>query len=194
MYADGVLQSWKQIANYVGRTERTVQRWEREFGFPIRRPSGKARSAVMALVSEIEEWTRGRPSLIEIQQTGHCEKFAAPGGSYNVRHNTVRNERSDAPLLPGSDIEGNVTQQAITMNYLSLLSQYALLHENLANFQKALQQQAMLHNGPANTRRECRRINEKVRRTMAVLDHFIACCHREYLLGHGYAVHRNSAQ
>lgn len=182
MYADGVLQSWKQIANYVGRTERTVQRWEREFGFPIRRPSGKARSAVMALVSEIREWTRSRPSLIEIQQTGHCEKFAAPDG------------RSDAPLLPGSDIEGNVTQQAITMNYLSLLSQYALLHENLANFQKALQQQAMLHNGPANTRRECRRINEKVRRTMVVLDDFITCCHREYLLVHGYAVHRNSAQ
>jgi hypothetical protein len=69
MHADGVLQSWKEIANYVGRTERTVQRWEREFGFPIRRPSGKTRSAVMALVSEIQEWTRRSPSLIEIQQT-----------------------------------------------------------------------------------------------------------------------------
>jgi hypothetical protein len=91
-------------------------------------------------------------------------------------------------MLPASDFEGNVTHQAITRNYLSLLSQYALLHENLANFQKDLQQQAMLNNDPADTRRECMKMNEKVRRTMMVLDRFIACCHREYLLAHGYAV------
>lgn len=189
MYADGVLQSWKQIATYVGRTERTVQRWEREFGFPIRRPSGKARSAVMALVSEIQEWTRGKPSLIEIQQTGrlHSEKFATPGGSYNLRHNPGQSGSSETPVLPASDFEGNVTQRVITMNYLSLLSHYAFLYENLANVQKKLQLQA---NGPG----ECRKLNEKIRRTMVVLDDFIACCHREYLLAHGYGVSGNSAQ
>jgi hypothetical protein len=62
-----VFQSWKQIAEYVGRTERTVQRWEQEFGFPVHRPSGRARSSVMALAQEIQEWTRGKPSLVQIR-------------------------------------------------------------------------------------------------------------------------------
>lgn len=58
-----VLQSWKEISAYVGRTDRTLQRWERKFGFPVHRPSGKSRSAVVAVVSEIEEWMRATPSL-----------------------------------------------------------------------------------------------------------------------------------
>lgn len=62
-----IFQSWKQIAEYVGRTERTVQRWEQEFGFPVHRPSGRARSSVMALAQEIQEWTRGKPSLVQIR-------------------------------------------------------------------------------------------------------------------------------
>lgn len=69
MQVVAVLQSWKQIAKYVGRTERTVQRWEQQFGFPVHRPSGKSRSSVMALAQEIEEWTRDKPSLVEIRSS-----------------------------------------------------------------------------------------------------------------------------
>lgn len=67
MSASVVLQSWKEISAYVGRTERTLQRWETRFGFPVHRPSSKSRSAVMALSHEIHEWTRGKPSLVLIQ-------------------------------------------------------------------------------------------------------------------------------
>jgi len=49
MPADCVLQTWKEISEYVGRTQRTVQRWEQQFGFPVHRPAGKPRSSVMAL-------------------------------------------------------------------------------------------------------------------------------------------------
>ena len=35
-----VLNSWKEIASYLGRSVRTVQRWEREFGLPVHRPAG----------------------------------------------------------------------------------------------------------------------------------------------------------
>ena len=112
MHAGGVLQSWKQIANYVGRTERTVQRWEQEFGFPIRRPSGKARSAVMALVSEIEEWTRGKPSLVEIQRTGR---------------------------LPREKFQRDVTPQEVTIKpNLSPSPERRPFEENLANFPEAI--------------------------------------------------------
>ncbi len=77
-----VLQSWKQISEYMGRTERTLQRWEREFGFPVHRPSGKPRSAVIALADEIQQWARGKPSLNQIRQTSRLNE------AKRVRHPT----------------------------------------------------------------------------------------------------------
>src|SRR5215469_14961462 len=53
-----ILNSWKEVAGYVGRGVRTVQRWEVELGFPVRRPRGKNRSAVIALKPEIDLWLR----------------------------------------------------------------------------------------------------------------------------------------
>ncbi len=57
----GVLNSWKEIASYLGRGVRTVQRWERDLGLPVRRPRGTSRSAVIALTAEIDEWLRITP-------------------------------------------------------------------------------------------------------------------------------------
>src|SRR6185437_3221021 len=51
-----VLNSWKEIAVYLGRGIRTVQRWERELQLPIRRPRKNARTAVMAFRGELDEW------------------------------------------------------------------------------------------------------------------------------------------
>jgi phage terminase Nu1 subunit (DNA packaging protein) len=53
-----LLNSWKEIAEYVGRGVRTVQRWERELGLPVRRPRSHLRSPVIAIPSEIDEWLR----------------------------------------------------------------------------------------------------------------------------------------
>ena len=63
-----LLNSWKEIAEFVGRTERTVQRWEKLYGLPVHRPAGRERSAVIALASEIEAWSartsaRGMPVI-----------------------------------------------------------------------------------------------------------------------------------
>jgi len=60
-----ILNSWKEIAAYVGRGIRTLQRWERDHGFPVHRPSGKQRSAVFAVTSEVDNWLKTRPLLIE---------------------------------------------------------------------------------------------------------------------------------
>jgi excisionase family DNA binding protein len=51
-----VLNSWKEIAAYLGRGVRTVQRWEHDSGLPVHRPKGKDRSAVLALREELDEW------------------------------------------------------------------------------------------------------------------------------------------
>lgn len=53
---DEMLNSWKEVAVYLGRGVRTVQRWEMDLGLPVRRPRGKPRSAVIALKPEIDQW------------------------------------------------------------------------------------------------------------------------------------------
>ncbi len=57
-----VLNSWKEIAQHVGRGVRTVQRWERDLGMPVRRPRAKSRSAVIAMAEEIDAWLRSAPT------------------------------------------------------------------------------------------------------------------------------------
>jgi hypothetical protein len=53
-----VLNSWKEIASYLGRGVRTVQRYEQEFHLPVRRLNGKSHSSVVALSSDLDSWLR----------------------------------------------------------------------------------------------------------------------------------------
>ena len=48
-----ILSGWKEIANYLGRGVRTVQRYEIEKHLPIRRPAGES---VIATKTEIDRW------------------------------------------------------------------------------------------------------------------------------------------
>jgi len=51
-----ILHGWKDIANYIGRGVRSVQRYETELKLPIRRPVGKDHSSVFAFTDELDEW------------------------------------------------------------------------------------------------------------------------------------------
>jgi tetratricopeptide (TPR) repeat protein len=53
------LTTWKEVAAFFGKTERTVMRWEAERGLPVRRLPGEARSSIYADVAELEAWLRG---------------------------------------------------------------------------------------------------------------------------------------
>jgi hypothetical protein len=55
-----VLNSWKEVSTYIGRGVRTVQRWEKDFGLPVRRPSGHLRGSVIALKGDIDRWLGSR--------------------------------------------------------------------------------------------------------------------------------------
>ena len=67
---DGLLDGWKQIAEYLGKTERTVQRWEDSKGLPVRRlpaKSNEEQPRVFAYRAEIESW-RGDQALKDSNQ------------------------------------------------------------------------------------------------------------------------------
>lgn len=68
--SDQILNSWKEIARYLNRGVRTVQRWETELGLPVRRPRGRRRSAVIAMRSEIDQWLNSCPLEAREQVAG----------------------------------------------------------------------------------------------------------------------------
>jgi hypothetical protein len=51
-----VLSSWKEIASYLGKGVRTVQRWERELRLPVHRPAGARKGVVVAFPDELSKW------------------------------------------------------------------------------------------------------------------------------------------
>jgi hypothetical protein len=58
-----VLTSWKEIARYMGKGVRTVQRWEVDFGLPVRRPNGANKKAILARPSDLDAWIAMRCSV-----------------------------------------------------------------------------------------------------------------------------------
>src|SRR5215470_3995227 len=75
-----VLHSWKEISTYTGRGVRTIQRYEVQFGFPVHRPAGSPRSAVLAFSDEIDQWLAGSPTrsvqiVIPGRQTDHVARM-----------------------------------------------------------------------------------------------------------------------
>ena len=56
------LSGWKDIANYLDKGVRTVQRYEHDMGLPVRRPGGKPCGSVIATAAEIAAWVTASPS------------------------------------------------------------------------------------------------------------------------------------
>jgi hypothetical protein len=55
------LSGWKDIASYLRKGVRTVQRYERQFGLPVRRPAGKPWGSVVATKAELDGWVKASP-------------------------------------------------------------------------------------------------------------------------------------
>lgn len=69
------LDSWKEIAGYFGRDERTVKRWEARRGLPVHRAPGGGKTAVYAYVAELEAWLRH-----DIQHDAEIRLAVSSGG------------------------------------------------------------------------------------------------------------------
>jgi Tol biopolymer transport system component len=72
------LDSWKEIAAYLGRGTRTVQRWEREENLPVHRLAHQKQSSVYAFKSELDAWWNDRKVRLTDAPGSEAAAAAAP--------------------------------------------------------------------------------------------------------------------
>lgn len=83
-----ILNSWKEIAQYLSRGVRTVQRWERDLRLPVRRPYNKQRSAVIAFSADIDAWLQRIPA--RALSGPHCRSSVCVNNLQRIAENRER--------------------------------------------------------------------------------------------------------
>jgi hypothetical protein len=70
------LDSWKQIAVYLDREVRTVQRWEKREGLPVHRQFHVKAGTVWAFKDEIDAWFKNRCQAVSkpVPQRQHSDQ------------------------------------------------------------------------------------------------------------------------
>ena len=61
------LESWKEIAAYLSRSERTVRRWEEKEGLPVHRLAHDKRGSVYGYTWELDAWRESRRQLVDAE-------------------------------------------------------------------------------------------------------------------------------
>ncbi|MGE0452095.1 MAG: tetratricopeptide repeat protein [Vicinamibacteria bacterium] len=74
------LDSWKEIAGYLGRSVRTVQRWERQEGLPVHRLQHDKQGSVYALPAELDAWWETRRVGLAAEPADAETDAGAPDG------------------------------------------------------------------------------------------------------------------
>ncbi|MDI4235696.1 hypothetical protein OZ411_23085 [Bradyrhizobium sp. Arg237L] len=84
------LESWKEIASFFNRDERTVRRWERLRGLPVHRIPGGERNLVFAYQEELERWLAG-----DVRDRRTEASAAAPSADLAVEATTAPASRAE---------------------------------------------------------------------------------------------------
>ncbi len=71
-----ILNSWKEIAQYMRMGVRTVQRHETHLALPVHRVGKKCRCAVFAFCDEIDHWLTISPTRNNIKPAHACKTFS----------------------------------------------------------------------------------------------------------------------
>src|SRR5215831_17063780 len=93
------LDSWKEIAGFFARDERTVKRWEKERGLPVHRLPGGGRGTVFAYTEELSAWLQSSQTLSD---SGRALAATEP---------PEKAEKS--PLTPDTEASGWMSDNAV---------------------------------------------------------------------------------
>jgi len=109
-----VLSSWKDIARYMGKGVRTVQRWERHLGLPVRRPNGAShKSAVLLNRNDLDTWLATRFSARAAVKDLAAESCASTTRARaSLRESILELTESIRVLAERCDLLSNHTQNA----------------------------------------------------------------------------------
>jgi hypothetical protein len=86
------LESWKQIAGYLERSERTVRRWETTERLPVHRREHEKQDTVFAYKHEIDAWSRVRtkcPPEISLDETEALPESRGADNTYLTEHDAI---------------------------------------------------------------------------------------------------------
>ena len=76
------LDSWKQIAAYLRKSERTVRRWQEKEGLPVHRHVHQQRGSVWAYKAEVDAWLErrqlGPEPLVDVPPPGPNGRLTPP--------------------------------------------------------------------------------------------------------------------
>lgn len=100
-----LLRGWKDIAAYLGTSQRSAQRFAAELNLPVHR-TGRVHGAVSAFTSELDAWTRRRTTE-GVEPTG--EAAADPDV-----HLTASSAHTATPLAPARLAAGVLAALAVT--------------------------------------------------------------------------------
>jgi TolB-like protein len=92
--AEERLDSWKAIARYLGRSVRTVRRWEQQEGLPVHRQMHQSQASVYAFRQELDDWRASKTRAPETETAGEPGKATAAAA--------VSEEASAIAVLPFS--------------------------------------------------------------------------------------------
>jgi TolB-like protein/Tfp pilus assembly protein PilF len=100
---DELLEGWKAIADHLDKTERTVQRWEKTKGLPVRRlksGSPEEQSRVFAYKSELDAWWQEKLTKNEYVGEDSNPNLDVRGphpNLHNLSEDDATDEDADAP-------------------------------------------------------------------------------------------------
>src|SRR5712692_8628817 len=117
------LESWGEIAAYLRREIRTVQRWERYQGLPIRRLQIGKLGSVYAFRSELDKWFRERQPAAENGEED-AEKSTNGEIAAQVAVSTDREEEKSNSATSGGQVppaRPRFTRLHITITLLALI-------------------------------------------------------------------------
>ena len=123
------LDSWKEIAAFFGRDERTVKRWEKERGLPVYRVPGSARGGVFAYAEELEEWLNAPNHARDVAEpaaenpSGRASVGERRDGSYPAESLTIKVADSVPSAVTATDFHPppTLSRMAAAKSFLWLL-------------------------------------------------------------------------
>jgi TolB-like protein len=134
------LVSWKEIAAYLGREVRTVQRWEKTEDLPVRRHEHQKKSTVYAYPSELDEWVKKRqpaddpeadaafipePDVDPSTENGNADSALATNGKKTITQDDGIDP--DGPPEPAPPIGKRITIALIAAALLAFIA-YRAFH------------------------------------------------------------------